>query len=1697
VAASRPEFEIQVGDGRGLLLLRPRSFFGWLRVEQLELQIPQVSFPLDITRGMAQFRQHRCPVERATLAIAPAGLPIAVEERMGRLAGAGFERTRLELDVRGAKLGANARVGDRTAEVCARLEAFVDGRALVVRVAHAHVLGFLRRPALALAHDLLCVLVGAAPSMSSGEVDTDAPVARGLGEVSVRPLELSMQRVLPPAGWRVPTTEGLELAFEHDSGGAWLRYTPGTPQAASFERPVQRAARAGDEALAKNDLSGALAAYRAELDRRPRDSDEARGLTARVLAVLCARDGALSEARDLAEQALERWRDFGDGELALAQIAEARGLDAEAADRFARAAALFAPVDAELAVRAWHAAARRATADPERAAGYHERVLDLRPDDPESSEAVAALYSQTGRFRDLARLMRARTTAERDPLRRAQAHLSLAQLYAGKLDDAAAARAELEECVRLDDTSWRAWELLARVRAQADDRGGAILALERAAALLAGAGEKFAEARAHVQLAAWHEQAGAADRARAAYERALALQPEEPTVLEQVALGAARQGDVAQAMAIYQRLRAACWADPWRRQRAERELLKLLVDAGELERARALLEASAAADPESLVGLAALERAAGRPEAALAALERAFAAKDAATGARAASLEFERARLYGEVGRPDDQRAALERAYELAPDSPVAESAARESAELARARSDAAAETRWLDALLALPTRPRDWPELALRRARAWLDAGDAAAACQLLDELHAAKAESPAARRLRAEVLGALEDHAGRARVLEELAGEPASSVEQAAWWVLAVYSRLRAGELPEALEAARRATALAPDDPRVRAARGEIAWQERDWDEIATRYHELVPEAKGPDRIEWARRLGAALERHGRLDEAEAAYRIAVEPSAPEDGGGAPLAESHSALGELRERLGDYRGAAEAFRAAALDPRTGADAVTRAELRRRAAELLWRRAGARAQAIAWLEESLRTLPSHTASLDALESIHAELGDDAEVARIAQRKLDSTRDAHRRALAEDAQSRPALRFLAADAMRAGDRAAAENFYLRLASLETPPGTADDMQAERLGALAILAQLAREDNRAGDAENHLWAAVAMATPDKQHELLGRIEELYVLTERWADLTVLLTHHATTVGDERLRREVELRGIRILIERVRDPKAALEAVSVARARAGGDVELADAWVRAARLASDARELTAALAERAALERQPLQRAGVLLEAAQVARAALSDARAADAFEDEVVALALPASEATALAERSGSARLLFHALAARVAELEAQDSPLDGAGTRLLEALVTAADASGAPTLTADGLELAAAVAPDRRTGAAWLKQAAEVRLAQTDDRARAAATLERALELTPDDGDLADELEAVLLELGDRARAAAALERHLAALDGERRAPWLARLAHLHGELGDAARAETYLAEAQQLTPPPEVERARAVKRTALARAVSKPRELDIAAALDDARARLAELPADDLEGIGEARLELGILYQRSGDAARAREQLELVLAEKPRHRRALEALADAALAEERFADAADAIERRARAADDPVERAAFVFRAGELYLVRLGDEERASEAYLRAIDLDPRHAPTLRRLIDYYWTRGEWSSVLELGGALAAEAGEELRAVGPATAARIAVAAALEEDATFTSRWARALGDAGADALAAALADSSRRGAPPDALVAAARLLCAPGGPARATLQRALASVGDPLAATLSTRIG
>lgn len=333
--ANLPYFEIQVEDGRGLLLLRPRTFFGWLRVEHLELLIPDVSFPLDITAGMAQFQHRRCHLLGARLAIDERGLFALISRRTAALAEAGIDELQVRLGEGAIEVHGRARVGEWKAELSARLFLEEEERAIRLVLTEAYTFGYLRRPAVLVGHDLLCVLLGIPgrlPEVTEGE----RPAVARLGEVVLRPLDLFLEEVLPKAGWRVPETARvvltstsvkkgrIELVYAERGSG---EVAPDTRREPTYLAELTLS-RAGDERLLRQDFAGAVSAYRGEMEAAP---ESARFLTERILGVLCARDGSLREAEALAEEARLRWPESVGARLALGASAVARGRSKEAA----------------------------------------------------------------------------------------------------------------------------------------------------------------------------------------------------------------------------------------------------------------------------------------------------------------------------------------------------------------------------------------------------------------------------------------------------------------------------------------------------------------------------------------------------------------------------------------------------------------------------------------------------------------------------------------------------------------------------------------------------------------------------------------------------------------------------------------------------------------------------------------------------------------------------------------------------------------------------------------------------------------------------------------------------------------------------------------------------------------------------------------------------------------------------------------------------------------------------------------------------------------------------------------------------------------------------------------------------------------------------------------------------------------------
>jgi len=85
-------FTFRLAGGTGKLVLEDTRFFGWLDLERLELEVPGLELPVDLTAGAERFQRRRTRVHIASLRVDQRDLDRLVVERSGAVGEAGFDR---------------------------------------------------------------------------------------------------------------------------------------------------------------------------------------------------------------------------------------------------------------------------------------------------------------------------------------------------------------------------------------------------------------------------------------------------------------------------------------------------------------------------------------------------------------------------------------------------------------------------------------------------------------------------------------------------------------------------------------------------------------------------------------------------------------------------------------------------------------------------------------------------------------------------------------------------------------------------------------------------------------------------------------------------------------------------------------------------------------------------------------------------------------------------------------------------------------------------------------------------------------------------------------------------------------------------------------------------------------------------------------------------------------------------------------------------------------------------------------------------------------------------------------------------------------------------------------------------------------------------------------------------------------------
>ncbi len=150
------------------------------------------------------------------------------------------------------------------------------------------------------------------------------------------------------------------------------------------------------------------------------------------------------------------------------------------------------------------------------------------------------------------------------------------------------------------------------------------------------------------------------------------------------------------------------------------------------------------------------------------------------------------------------------------------------------------------------------------------------------------------------------------------------------------------------------------------------------------------------------------------------------------------------------------------------------------------------------------------------------------------------------------------------------------------------------------------------------------------------------------------------------------------------------------------------------------------------------------------------------------------------------------------------------------------------------------------------------------------------------------------------------------------------------------------------------------------------------------------------AQRRLVQIiPAEQVDRLRSARVFLADLCLSLGDVSGAIESYESLLVDVPGCRAAKAELPRLYLEAKRPEQAIAAFKALILVTPSYVKRAELLFEIGEALAEHSDDPEQATEAYLRAIDLNPDHVPTLHRLLPHFLDIGDFRTAAEMASDL------------------------------------------------------------------------------------------------------
>lgn len=888
--ASEIELSGATRGGPELRLLDRRAFIGFpplvlsegVVISDFALQIPDVTFPFNVTGGAVRFQKNSLlfglleisiDAEVLSRALASARLPdfdgLKLRFRPGYLEGQ-------------ARLKAHGR-----APLTFKVAFDGEGEKLAVFVYDVRMYGYCPLPS-AQIPALLSKAVREAAVLPDVEV-------RGANGFSCRLLPKLSQLAAVSRGFKVPKLQNAYLSStEVGPAGVRLRFAAGGAlPAPHFDEALlltlegARAFAEAESLVASAKWADAKSAY-----LRLGEAHEAHPFAVeRLLSLLVADPPAHDLALDVAESLHRRRPESAAALWAEAVVREHRGESARAAERFLALSALARKSgDDTSAFFAAEAAARAADDEaPQLAVRALHEMLGVRPDHLPSLRTLARTSLLASDRMGAIRALRRLAALSREPAEAAEAHVQLSLLCADTEGDMASARLHCEAALRLFPDHPQALLQMASLCHRSKEHLRALKTADRLREVALGRHEIARVAQAHLLAGRiWEEGLSQLDNALLRYREAASLLPGEAEPLFRAASVAQALGQWQEALAGFQQVIERLGPAPqsaahqqWAHA-SHRALARLAKDKLKDEsRARLHLEAALSLSPRDAEAQRALIpnfRATGRMAELAASCEQlAELSQDSA----------EKARLWAEAGEAQRKflgnfaaaESLLERAVQADEKCKVAWEGLLAIAETNRDGPRLCKSLKALSQLADAPSAKADFlRRLAASAREVQFDFDLAAWALQELSLLEPGDVGSlgdlAALQRRRAD-MAALADVLSRKAKAAQAKGELSASA--AAFRELAHVLESRLGRGAEALEALESAVRLWPDaaallDLAELAARLQLP--ERARGALSAAEVEVDKLPLGEERAYWAARLAQAFDARGELEAASRRY-------------------------------------------------------------------------------------------------------------------------------------------------------------------------------------------------------------------------------------------------------------------------------------------------------------------------------------------------------------------------------------------------------------------------------------------------------------------------------------------------------------------------------------------------------------------------------------------------------------------------------------------------------------------------------------------------------------------------------------------------------------------------------------------------------------------------------------------------------